>query len=193
MSYSVPISLLRQYCFCPRIPYFQELLGLNPPRPTWVKQGAKLHREMRKIFKHRTLQRFNLENARQEFNVSVNAAALSLHGVIDSVLISENEVYPLEFKLGGSKPNRGQIVQLTAYAMAAENHYGLPCRQGFVLFERARKTHPVLFTPEHQREVLRIRDRILGDLEKSILPHSSATQAQCTQCEYLNHCNDRGW
>ncbi len=193
MSYSLPVSLLRQYCFCPRIPYFQELLNLNPPRPAWVRQGEALHRQQEKVFRHRTLQRFNLVQARQEFNVFVNAAELRMHGLIDSVLITPHEIYPLEFKLSGHKPTRGQIIQLTAYAMAAEHHYNLACRHGFMLFEHKGKTHPITFTAEHKAQVKRIRDRILDDLEQSVLPDSSATQAQCTQCEYLNHCNDRGW
>jgi CRISPR-associated exonuclease Cas4 len=58
MSYSLPISLIRQYCFCPRIPYFQELLKLNPKRPQWVKQGEKLHQQQQKVFKHRVKQNY---------------------------------------------------------------------------------------------------------------------------------------
>ncbi len=191
MSYSLPISLLRQYCFCPRIPYFQELLKLNPPKPVWVKQGEDLHKGQEKIFKHRTLKRFNLVQAKQEFNVFVSAEELQLHGMVDSLLNSNEEIYPIEFKLNGHKPVKGQILQLTAYAMVAEYQYNLPCRQGFILFENKGKTHPIVFKLKNKEQVVIIRDQILNDLEKSYLPDSPATPAQCTQCEYLNHCNDR--
>lgn len=192
MSYSLPINLLRQHCFCPRIPYFQELLKLNPPRPVWVKQGDDLHKRQEKCFQHRTLKRFGLLCAKQEFNVFVSAGDLQLHGVVDSMLITNQEIYPIEFKLSGHKPAKGQILQLTAYAMVAECHYKLPSKQGFILFESKGKTHPIAFTPQHRERVIAIRDQILNNLEKSYLPDSTATPAQCTQCEYLNNCNDRG-
>lgn len=191
MSYSLPISLIRQYCFCPRIPYFQELLRLNPPRPVWVKQGEDLHKNQEKVFKHRTLKRFDLVQAKQEFNVPVSADDLQLHGVVDSMLFNNQEIYPVEFKLSGHKPVKGQILQLTAYAMVSEYQYNLPCKQGFILFEDKGKTHPIVFKPKDKEQVIVIRDHILNDFEKSCLPDSPATPAQCTQCEYLNHCNDR--
>ncbi len=191
MSFSLPISLLRQYCFCPRIPYFQELLKLNPPKPVWVKQGEDLHENQERTFKHRTLKRFDLVQAKQEFNVFVSASDLQLHGTVDSLLISDEEIYPIEFKLSGYKPTKGQVLQLTAYAMVAEYQYNLSCRQGFILFESRGKTYPIVFTPKDKEQVIVVRDHILSDLEKSYLPNSPATPAQCTQCEYLNHCNDR--
>ncbi len=191
MSYSLPISLIRQHCFCPRIPYFQELLKLNPPKPVWVKQGEDLHKGQEKIFKHRTLKRFNLVQAKQEFNVFVSADDLQLHGVVDSLLTSSKEIYPIEFKLSGHRPAKGQILQLTAYAMVAGYQYNLPCRQGFILFENRGKTHPIVFKLKDKEQVIVIRDHILNNLEKSYLPDSPATPAQCTQCEYLNLCNDR--
>lgn len=191
MSYSLPINLIRQYCFCPRIPYFQELLKLNTSKPEWVKQGEELHVRQEKLFKHRTLKRFNLVQAEQKFNVFVSASDLQLHGMIDSLLFGDEEIYPIEFKLSGYKPTKGQILQLTAYAMVAEHQYKLTCKKGFILFENKGTTHSIDFKPDDKERVVMIRDTILENLEKSYFPDSPATPAQCTQCEYLNHCNDR--
>jgi hypothetical protein len=35
--------------------------------------------------------------------------------VVDSFLNDEENIYPIEFKLSGNKPMKGQILQLTAY------------------------------------------------------------------------------
>ena len=191
MSYSLPIHLLRQYCFCPRIPYFQELLKLNPPRPQWVKQGEALHNKQAQVFKHRTLKRFGLENAEQRFEVFVQSESLQLHGIVDSLLISESHCYPIEIKLSGNKPTKGQIIQLAAYAIVVRQQFELVCDKGFVLLGEKGKTYPVEVDSDMEKQVLKIRDRIFNDLEKSYTPDSSATPAQCTQCEYLNYCNDR--
>ncbi|CAC9437954.1 hypothetical protein BSPLISOX_3151 [uncultured Gammaproteobacteria bacterium] len=191
MSYSLPISLIRQYCFCPRIPYFQELLKLNPKRPQWVKQGEKLHQQQQKVFKHRTLKRFNLEHAIQTFDEFVTSDSFALHGVVDSFLNDEENIYPIEFKLSGNKPMKGQILQLTAYGLLLQEKYNLPCQIGFILYENKGKTHQINFDKNRIQQVVIIRDKILSDLDNSYMPDSPATPAQCTQCEYLNHCNDR--
>ena len=191
MSFSLPINLLRQYCFCPRIPYFQELLKLNVPRPAWVKQGEHLHQQQPQAFKHRSLKRFGLEQAEQVFNISIGSETLQLHGIIDSLLITKDTIYPIEFKLSGHKPSRGQILQLTAYGMLAEEKYQRLFRKGFILYEQKGKTVPILIQEQHRQQVLSIRDTILADLKQACLPDSPATATQCTQCEYLNYCNDR--
>lgn len=191
MSYSLPISLLRQHCFCPRIPYFQELLKLNPSRPEWVKQGQALHAKQPQVFKHRALKRFGLEDAEQRFEVFVESESLQLHGIVDCLLIGKSHIYPVEIKLAGSKPTKGQIVQLTAYAIVVRRQFDLICDQGFILLGEKGKTYPVTIDAPAEKKVVEIRDKIFNDLEKSCLPDSPATPAQCTQCEYLNHCNDR--
>lgn len=192
MFYSIPVHLIRQYCFCERIPYYQELLKLNPARPYWVKQGEKLHKNQKRLFKGRTLKRFGLEEAAQEFEVKVSDEILQLHGLVDSVLTTKEEIYPIEFKLSGSKPVKGQILQLTAYGMLLEKQFNVDCKKGFILFEQKGKTITINFTEKHKQNVLKIRNEILQSLSGSLMPHSSASSAQCTQCEYLNYCNDRG-
>lgn len=191
MLYSIPIHLLRQYSFCERIPNFQELLKLNPPRPQWVKQGEELHKKQQKVFKNRTLKRFGLEAAKQDFNITVDSSSLQLHGIVDSVLITDEQIYPIEFKLAGKKPTKGQLLQLTAYGMLLEKTYKLPCKTGFILYEERGKTHTVNFTEKSKQQVKNVRNKIIKGLENALMPHSSATASQCTQCEYLNYCNDR--
>jgi len=191
MSYSLPIHLLRQYRFCERIPNFQELLKLNPTRPLWVNQGQQLHAKQKQVFKHRTLKRFGLETAQQEFDVAVSDDTLQLHGIVDSVLITDDAIYPIEFKLAGTKPTKGQRLQLIAYGMLLEKTYQLPCHQGFILFEQKGKTYPVQMSENNKQNVKITRDKIIKNLEKGLMPNSSATASQCSQCEYLNYCNDR--
>ncbi|ORU95109.1 MAG: hypothetical protein A6F71_10625, partial [Cycloclasticus sp. symbiont of Poecilosclerida sp. M] len=160
--------------------------------PPWVKQGEALHKQQTQIFKHRSLKRFGLQQvAEQVFNVFVSSEALQLHGVVDSLLICADTIYPIEFKLSGHKPSRGQILQLTAYGMLAEDKYKRLFRKGFILYEQKGKTMPIIVQPKHRQQVLNLRDKILDDLEQACLPDSPATPAQCTQCEYLNYCNDR--
>lgn len=191
MSCSLPVHLIRQHCFCPRIPYYRELLGFVPPRPEWVARGEALHDRQKRLFRRRTLARFNLQNAEHLFDVPLCSEELGLHGIADGVLLTEERAYPVEVKLSGDKPTAGQILQLTAYAMLCERRFGRKCDAGFILFEQKGKVRPVAAGEKNREKVVQIRDKIRANFLEARLPHSSANAAQCTQCEHLNHCNDR--
>ena len=65
------------------------------------------------------------------------------------------------------------------------------CQTGFILYESKGKTHQINFDKKRIQQVIIIRDKILSDLDNSYMPDSPATPSQCTQCEYLNYCDDR--
>lgn len=54
-SSSIPASLLRQYCFCPRIPFFTYVRQLHPPRAPWVEAGVAMHQRIEQLLKRRDL------------------------------------------------------------------------------------------------------------------------------------------
>ena len=191
MSFSLPIHLLRQHLFCPRVPWFQEVLNYKPPQPQWVRQGVDFHKRQASVFRHRTLKRFGLEQASKRFHVPVQSDHWKMHGIMDCVLETATAAYAVEIKLAGRKPSKGHVLQVAAYGLLLSDVLGKPCRRAFVVIEEKGKTWPVEMTPSRIAEVLRIRGEISRNLERCRMPDSSATNAQCTQCEYLNYCNDR--
>lgn len=188
---SVPISLLRQLHFCPRIVYFHEFMGMQPPEPLWVQQGSKHHDELEGLIKRRKMERFGLENARLQTRKSVESRTWRIHGIADALLESDTEVAPLEFKLGGKRPGRGHLVQLMAYGMASSEMTGKVFKQGFFLFGRKATPIRVANTADNRALFERSVKLLHQILTEGLMPDSSATAHQCGQCEYLNHCNDR--
>lgn len=188
---SIPASLLRQHLFCPRIPWLQRKMGLQPATPLWVKQGEDYHAKQQELFKRRNLSRFGLEQAIWHFELSLWHNDLSFHGKPDALLELDEEVIPLEFKMTGSKPLPSQIVQLTAYGLLAEKSMGKICKRGFLLYEERGKTHEIIFDELRKQKVFEVAMRILDNESRPLLPDSSAGEHQCGQCEYLNYCNDR--
>jgi len=191
MSFSLPIHLLRQHLFCPRVPWFQELLEFKPPQPAWVRQGVVFHQRQPSVFRHRTLKRFGLEQAHRDFHVPVQSGQWRMHGIVDCVLETDTAVHAVEIKLAGRKPGRGHILQVGAYGLLVAEKYKKTSRRAFVVTEEKGKTWPVEITEQLVGDIIRTRDVILGNLARSRLPDSPASHAQCTQCEYLNYCNDR--
>lgn len=189
---SLPASLIRQYVFCPRIPFYNEVLNIHPTERVWQRQGVEFHQRESMLMKRRNLSRFGIVEAKIQHNVTLQSQALGIHGICDALLFNNFEFSALEFKIAGvAQPQRGHVLQLAAYALMAEETYQLPCIQLFILYGDKGKTHRIAFTSELKAETLRVIAKIKASFERPLLPASSATGAQCGQCEYLNFCADR--
>lgn len=192
-SFSVPISFLRQYCFCSRIPYFQLMLDLQPAGPMWLKQGLDHHAREEMLLKRRKLNQFGVSSQNFRFlqDVKLFDAELALHGICDGVILTDDEVVPLEFKLSEGTPPLGARLQLTAYAMLLESKEKKPVLRGFILYGRKGRSLEVTFDERLRSAVMATADQIRRACGRSILPPSAATESQCAQCEYQNFCADR--
>ena len=191
MSSSLPCSLLRQFHFCPRIPYFCEVLGVRPPQPLWVKQGVDWHRRQERLSHNRTLSRYGLLSAQRHFQCQLESQTLGIHGVADLVLFTDSETIPVEFKQGSAPLNHGGQIQLTAYGVLAEERFQLPFKRGFVLVGDSPKAISFPDTTGRRADLLNTISRLRQTLDSPLLPDSSASLPQCGQCEYLARCNDR--
>lgn len=189
--YKLPIHLIRQYLFCPRVVYFLEVLNIPKATPIWVKEGESHHKKQAELFKRRTLMRFGLEEAEFKSNVSLSCEEFKFYGICDGLIISQKNIYPVEIKLHGSKPTKAQRMQLIAYGILAEKRFGKVFDLGFILYEKNGKTIPININDIDKSEVVNIVDEIIEMIQFGRLPHSSADDEKCTQCEFENYCNDR--
>ncbi|HRF56137.1 MAG TPA: CRISPR-associated protein Cas4 [Campylobacterales bacterium] len=190
-SYKLPIHLIRQYLFCPRVVYFLEVLNIPRASPVWVREGGAHHKKQTELFKRRTLARFGLQDATLSGNVSLSHQRFDFYGVCDALIAGVDSVYSVEIKLHGDKPTKSQKMQLIAYGMLAEAIHDKKFDMGFVLYEKNGKTVPVKVTDKDKTEVVEIVGEIIQMIKTGRLPYSSADDGKCTQCEFLNYCNDR--
>ena len=190
-SYSFPVSLIRQYCFCPRIPFFNEVLGINPGDRPWQEQGLVYHERQRILNRRRTLKRYGLKEGAIHHNIWLAGKSLPCHGICDAVVETPEFVSPVEFKLEANRPNRGQILQLAAYGMLAEEKFNKECSTMFLLYGHRGKVRRYQLDDRIKEDVKIVVDGILNSFEKTMLPSTSASDAQCSQCEYFNFCADR--
>ena len=189
--YSVQVSLLRQAAFCPRVPYFLDVARVPAASPKWVSIGRDYHLRQERLSRDRSFRRFGLLDARRYFNLYFSSESLGLHGIADLVLETESAVIPVEFKLNAARPSRGQLLQLAAYGMLAEERFGKPFNDGFFLFERSAKTSRIAGLSQYREKVIAAVHRLRHVMNTGVIPDSSATAAQCSQCEFLVYCNDR--
>ena len=120
----------------------------------------------------------------------MSSTATSIHGIADMVVESELEVYPIEFKLTGSKQKKGDLLQLVAYGLLCEEYFNKKCYTGFIT-DHDKILHQITFDDKIKEDVLEKIEQIQKMMQKGLKPDSSASWAQCANCEYLKHCNDR--
>lgn len=191
-SFSIPISMLRQYVFCPRIPYYRFLLGQKNRSTLWMQQGEQFQLELEDLLKRRKLTRFGMAGARLEHGIQLESQNLSVHGIVDTLLINETHVVPLEIKLAGGPPVRGQKLQLLAYGLLAAENYHLKFEQGYFLFgKKASHVYVIDNDAGNKADLNRVVSGILEMMGTMTKPDSPASKAQCVQCEHGLECNDR--
>ncbi len=190
-TYKLPIHLIRQYIFCPRVVYFLEVLNIPKVSPVWVKEGENHHKKQAELFKRRTLSRFHLENALFKSNINLSYEDFNFYGICDGLIISDKNIYPVEIKLHGTKPRKAQKMQLIAYGILAEKIYEKDFNLGFIVFEKNAKTIPIEVDEKQKKELISLVEKIIEMIKKEKLPYSDATEEKCTQCEFENYCNDR--
>lgn len=189
MLFDIPVNLIREWCYCPRIVYYMELTNHKVTYPPWVQQGTDFHAAAENLWKRRNLSRFGLEQGKRHHNLAVSSEQLSMHGIVDMAIETEQQAYAAEFKLSATNKRRGDVMQLVAYAMLLEKHFAKPSPVGF-LVGKGKVLHCIEIDDSKRREVKKIVQDITAMLAKGMKPHSNAT-TQCHICQYLNYCNDR--
>ena len=97
---SIPISLIRQYCFCPRIPFFYLVYGISPELKPWVEEGLSFHERMSVLQRRRNLSSVRFDEGRFVPHVDVKSELLKFHGRVDGVFFfNSGDICPIEFKL----------------------------------------------------------------------------------------------
>ncbi len=191
MSFSLPVNLIRQWCYCPRIVYYIELTEFPVVYPGWVRQGERFHQKETTLWQRRNLSRFGLEKGKIHLDYGGKSLKYQIHGIADMVIETDDAVYPVEFKLAGSAQKKGGTLQLAAYGLIMEDIFQKKSPFGF-LAEGEKSILKIEFNDALKKEVLNNVEQIKQMLKRGIKPDSSATIYQCVRCEYRNHCNDRG-
>ncbi|MGN0916522.1 MAG: CRISPR-associated protein Cas4 [Succinivibrio sp.] len=194
-QFSIPVSMLRQYCFCPRIPYYYLIRQIRTHEQPWLTLGTDEHKRQEQLIKRRNLSKFGISSDQKwiiKNNVELYSEKYGLHGICDAVVETEKGIFLLEFKNSNSiSMNFGAQIQLVAYSMIYEEMMNNKVNFGFILYGSKAKTFELKITNEMKEKVIQTRDEILDIADKGNLPNSPASEKKCSQCEYFNYCADR--
>lgn len=193
MNVPLTVSDLRQYEYCPRIPYFTHVLGLRRTRPTTYKmqEGLLEHEHVAELEERRSLRSYGLKAGERLFNVSLVSPTLNLTGLLDMLILTETEAIPVEFKNNlFDQVGQNHLMQLAAYSLIIEERWQRPVERAFVHF----------IPTKHSRQVEMgslVKNRLLDRLHQfnqmithENLPDATSVRGRCSDCELRNFCPD---
>ena len=187
----IPVNLIRQYIFCPRIVFYNLLTDIKPQFPRHVSFGTEYHTLQDELLKNRRFKKLNINYREIVTGKYFSMQDPGIGGIVDLGFVCEDEVVPVEYKFIDGKPSLSHKLQLAAYGKLMSEYYGLPARRGIIIYSNNIKFYQVVFSREIWNKLQKVIAGIQKIVDTEIFPDSSATEKQCSQCEYLNYCNDR--
>ena len=168
-------------------------MRVAPTSPLWVEQGIENHVRQAMLEKRRGLRRFGLDGYEKMFNVTLKSETLGIHGIVDGILKGESDIHVLEFKPSAESVPPAYWIQATGYGLIAAEHFGLPLQGIHILCGKKGKT--VSRIGNELATAIDAARRVIAEIRECIecglMPASSASDAKCIQCEFVNFCNDR--
>ena len=189
---SFTVTDVRQYSYCPRIPYYTYVVPLARPVTRKMREGQDVHREQGERERRRNLSKYGLKGeVERHEDVSIYSARLQLNGRLDMVLVTADEAIPVEYKNGRGPVGLNHRLQLTAAALLVEERWGRPVRRAFVHFVPTGRHTQVEITDALRAKVRDELAAMRAMLETERMPEPTPVVGRCIECEFRRFCNDR--
>ena len=187
---NLTVSDVKQFFYCPRVVFFTYCLHAKRPTTYKMKEGNLEHDAIAEREERRSLKAYGLTEGERQFNISLYSPRLALTGKLDMAILTKNEVIPVDFKNTSGSAGLNHKYQLTGYALLIEDKWLKPVRRGFVYLVPQKKTQEVILTDNMRLFFKQTLAKIREMIEKESFPPSARRETHCTDCEFLNFCND---
>lgn len=193
------VTDLKQYAYCPRIPFYRYCLPRIRPLTYSMREGIASHTEETAREARRSLRAYGLESGERLFDLLLRSQSLRLVGRLDLAIRHTSqdtspsatpEAVIVDYKLTRD-PARGHYqLQLAAYALLLEEHWQLPVRRGFIYHIPLRRAEEVPITTHLRRRVTQAVAAIHDIVREEHMPPPPTNRARCLSCEFRRFCND---
>lgn len=184
------VSDIKQYMYCPRIPYFHYVLPVPFTTTEKMKQGARGHENFTRKDKRRTTNKYKLKTGRKTFNKRFVSLRLGLSGVLDLLIEAHGQYFPVEYKWSYGEPQIHHRYQLAAYALLVEDATNTVIRDGYIYMTRSNQVFPIELNESRKRQVKTVIKKIIQAINTQTMPAATPSRGKCTNCEYRLYCND---
>lgn len=186
----VRVNDIKQYCYCPRIVFYQYSMPVEK-KATWKMERGKIEEdEIDRLEKRRKLSEYKLAEGKRQFHVWLSSERLGLTGKLDLLIDSPEGLFPVDFKLTTGGPRQNHVFQLCAYALLLEDSYQRQVNKGFVYLIPQNDAVVFDLTVEFKAETMRVLNEIRAMVEREQMPPPTPARKRCADCEYRNFCGD---
>jgi len=174
-SFEFPVSLVKLYLYCPRIPYFVLFMGAKERTTELMRAGREEHEKRVKSWKKRGW----------NTGVLLHSKKYGIYGRVDAFWKEENGYVVYEFKYSeyDKRSFKMHVYQAAAYALLVEENFGRVIR--LVLEYRDRKVE-VPFSRGIRNYVV----SIINKIHKMDSLTYRVDRRKCGDCGYRHLCND---
>ena len=152
--------------------------------------GTVEHEALNIFERRRSLRRYGLDAGERKFHVSLQADALGLSGVLDMLIITQEQAFPVEFKHTLQRLNMNAKCQLVAYAVIVEECLGKPVECGFIYRIQKRDVTAILVSPELRQKVSHALANMREIIVQERMPDPPRQRGKCVECEFRRYCRD---
>lgn len=188
-SYSVCVTLLKEYAYCPLIAYHKIFSIMEPPTESMRYAKEKLDRGVVE---------FKLKAAGVDgsflWNVPVKSKSLGVRGVADLVVVKGLRAWVVEVKLETSRRKlwarfRHHLVQALAYAVAVEETLKVVVEEIILVPLERGGIVRVRVTPHLRSYVARLAAELRAMVEGGAEPRGAVEKGKCRSCYYKRLCS----
>jgi CRISPR-associated exonuclease Cas4 len=190
------VTDLKQYAYCPRIPFYRYCLPRIRPITYSMREGIRKHEEEAAREERRTLRAYGLMSGERVFDLVLRSDALGMVGRLDLAIrregpdIADPEAIVVDYKLTREPARDHYRLQLAAYALLIEEAWGLPVRRGFLYHIPLRHAEEIPLSPFLRRRVRQASTAIRHIVRAEDIPAPPTNRARCVTCEFRRFCND---
>jgi CRISPR-associated exonuclease Cas4 len=183
------VSDLKQWEYCPRVPYFERHLPRIRPGTYKMQAGKEIGEAEEGREARRSLRAYGLHEGERSFAVRLMSAELGIHGIADMVIRTADEAIPVDYKLS-KKVERNMKLQLCAYGLLLADTWSCPSRRGFIYLIPERRAVEVVFDARLRATVTAALAALKRIAESEAMPGPVSQIAKCVDCEFRRFCND---
>lgn len=186
MDFSLAISALQHYAYCPR------QFGLIHLEQVWrdnhfTAQGNVLHARVD------SQEAESRGSKRSERSVEVRSECLGLHGKLDLLEIftqpnKGKHFVPVEYKRGRRKTMDWDRIQLCAQALCLEEMRGISIAEGALWYWQERLREVVPLDDYLRTETLACIEQARAVLQSQITPPPTPDTKRCKACSLVEDC-----
>jgi CRISPR-associated exonuclease Cas4 len=186
----IPVTDLKQWAYCPRVVYYHRVMPAQA-QPTYkMTEGLAAQQLIEDLEARRKLREYGLDTAQRRFGVWLTDRELGLAGKIDLVLLAQDELAVVDFKLTSGEPGRNHRLQLAGYSLLAEVEFRLPARRAFLFRIPDNRIFEEPILDELRNAVRAAVADIRRTVEAQLCPDPTQVRGRCVECEYANYCGD---